>query len=96
MKLFNATTGMLVWNANGNEVDVIEWPDRMGRSNPYMYSTLACWDYVHEMDFEQRKCQILAEAMTLIANYNVDAKAVHKACMKLEEYRDAIPGDHNA
>lgn len=83
----NATNTMLCWNPGTDQVALVPWP---GNHN-YACDTLACWGYIRDMDFEQRKTIVFIEAVILIVRDKCDPQAVHKALMGLDEYRDGLP-----
>ena len=88
-----ATEVMLCWTPGTAEVALIPWPDYARASDRYRSSTLACWDYVRQSDFRQRKLIVFMEAMHLIVRDGVPPQAVHEALLGLEEYRDGCSDD---
>ena len=89
----NAGQMMLCWTPDTDKVALVRWPDTCGASKAYLCSALACDFAVHEMTFEQRKTMVFIEAMHLIIRDGCAARAVHRALLGLEEYRDGLSAD---
>jgi len=89
-----ATEVMLCWNPGTAEVALIEWPDHLGgRSERYTMTTLACEERIHGKTFEERKAIVFIEAMHLVVRDRCDPRAVHRALLELDEYRDGCSPD---
>lgn len=84
---------MLCWNAGTDQVIVVPWPDRCGRSDGYDMTALACDAYVAEMSPEQLKAVCFIEAMHLIVGDGCDPQAVHYALLGVTEYVDGCADD---
>jgi hypothetical protein len=89
----SAKTVMLCWNANSDQVGLVDWPDHNRSSNRYDASTLACNSNVHEMTPEQLTAQCFIEAMHLIVRDGCDPQAVHRALCGVSEYQDGLSND---
>jgi hypothetical protein len=88
-----ATDVMLCWNPNSADVALVPWPDREGRSDRYLMTTLACNLDLHRRGFERRKLIVFIEAMHLIVRDGVDPVALHRTLLALDEYRDGCAPD---
>lgn len=89
----DAKKSMICWDADGNRVRRVPWPDQIGLSDDYDFCIGAC-DYVFQKaDFEKRKGLLYINAMHMIVRDGCDPVAVHKAMLGFDEYRDGLSDD---
>ena len=90
MKLVEAMYG---WNRNSDEIGVGPWPDTTGWSDRYSLSGGACYTNIRQMSSDQQVAQIFIDFHTLVVRDGVDVQAVHRAFLKIDEFRRSIAPD---
>ena len=90
MKLVEAMYG---WNRNSGEIGVGPWPDTTGWSDRYSLSGGACYTNIRQMSPDQQVAQIFIDFHTLVVRDGVDVQAVHRAFLKIDEFRRSIAPD---
>jgi hypothetical protein len=89
----NAKESMICWDADGQRVRRVPWPDVIGLSDDYDFTIGACDDVFQKANFEKRKALLFINAMHMIVRDNCDPMAVHKAMLGFDEYLDGLSDD---
>ena len=84
----DATTVMLCWTPFTSDVTLVPWPDKSMLSRGYLKTSLACYQYVHEMSFNERRKLISDEAKKLIDEDGCPEDVVHQVLSRLAEYQN--------
>jgi len=83
---------MVAWDEDG-AVEVGPWPDRVGWSDRYAYTSGCC--YLDRRSFSEslRVAMLFIDFHTLVVVYGVKPDAVHQEFLKIKEYRRRIASD---
>lgn len=93
MKIYSAKEVMLCWNPGSDEVAIVKWPDKIGASEKYLMTGLACFLEIHDKKYDYIKQLVFIEAIHLIVRDKCDPMAVHNALLQVQEYRDGLACD---
>ena len=85
-----AKNQMILWNPGTDQIRVADHPGG-GRYREYRMSAGACYFGWKQKTFEQRKCQLAAEALTIAIRDRVPIEAIHEAFSNLDEWRALFP-----
>lgn len=88
-----AAQAMLCWNPGTDQVAVVDWPDEQGKSRPYLMTGLACYVFSRPPTHEQWRQKVFMEAVHLIVRDKCDPMAVHRALLRINEYRSGLSDD---
>jgi hypothetical protein len=85
---------IICWNRDKNDIEVqdIEFYKKSPRTHQSSWGGCNS-EIFNEDDFDKRKALIFINAMHIIINYGVDAIAVHKALVAIDEYEHGCSDD---
>ncbi len=86
-------TEALIAYDSQNGIKVGPWPDETGWADDYIFTTGACYTFVHEMTSEHKTRWAFIEAMQIIIRHGLDPKMVHDAFCEIKEYRKGLECD---
>jgi len=90
MKLLNT---MIVWTPNSAEITVIQHPDKNNVTRKYECSHGACWHWWEDLSHDKRLATFFAICHHIIINDKVEAQAVRKAMLVVDDVREFVPTD---
>ena len=85
---------MLCWDATSRKAAVIRHPDTKRESDPYTFSTGACWvQKWPKMNEEEKLLMLLIDAWQAIVRDGMPAEEMHRALCDIPEFSGSIAAD---
>lgn len=86
---------LIAWNAGGSEIEVggfvregdVDW------TRPYRKSGGAAYVDVRKLKGVEARHYVMSEFLGIVIRDRVDLDAAHRAFLKIDEYRQALPQD---
>ncbi len=85
---------MLCWDATSQKAAVVRHPDHVNASDPFTFSTGACWvQKWPNMSEEERLLMLLIDAWQAVIRDGMPADEMHRALCVIPEFAESIAAD---
>lgn len=85
---------MLCWDVTSQKAAVVRHPDYVNASDPYLFTTGACWvQKWPNMSEEERLLILIIDAWQAVIRDGMTAEVMHRALCAIPEFAESIASD---